>query len=121
VTTEARRWWYLWFADEIAFRGGCFVLASDIENAVSEATELGCAARTTSGSALGFPLESAGDIPPWRLRNRLLSQADLNTCRVTAPSRPTLIAHAASAVPDSAMVSSPVHEGSGTIDSDGGV
>jgi len=78
-------WWYLSFADEHSFRGGCFIRACDLRDAVREAAALGCAPDLPGGSVVGFPLETETDVPPWRFRNRLLTQAELDSWHETEP------------------------------------
>ena len=88
-STTAHGWWYLSFADEHFFKGGCYVLARDIEDAVRAASEWGCDADGSDVSVIGYPVEDAGDVPPWRMRNRLLTRAELDTWRPTKPVRPS--------------------------------
>lgn len=77
-------WWYLSFADKEQFRGCCFVQASDLRSAVRESIAQGCnAGRDTS--VMGSPVRDGVDVPPWSLRNRLLTQDELEVWRPTTP------------------------------------
>lgn len=67
------RWFYLSFADEDGFKGGCFVLAPGFASAVERARALGL---NPGGGVRGAEL-LAGKVPPSEMQNRLLSMADL--------------------------------------------
>jgi hypothetical protein len=66
------QWFWLSFADEDGFKGGCFVLAPGFASAVERARDLGL---NPGGEVVGTPIKA----PPLELQNRLLSESDLES------------------------------------------
>jgi hypothetical protein len=67
------RWFYLSFADEGGFKGGCWVLAPGFATAVERAHDLGI----NPGGEVRGSAAPLGVVPELKMQNRLLSMADL--------------------------------------------
>jgi hypothetical protein len=66
--------WYLSFADEEGWRGCCFVHATDLLSAVSEAYRLKC---NLGGEVLGMPVSAQEPQPPAERIGHLLQLEDI--------------------------------------------
>jgi hypothetical protein len=75
------RWYWLSFADEKGFKGGCFVLAPGFVSAVERARDLGL---SPGGEVIGIAANTA---PPPEMQNRLLSEGDLEASGGAVPMR----------------------------------
>jgi hypothetical protein len=77
VTDVPSTWFYLSFADESEFRGGCYVEATEIKEAIRVSVAGGCNAGPDT-SVMGTPITD-GDVPPVHLQNRLLSKEEIDS------------------------------------------
>jgi len=71
-------WWYLDFANEHEWLGGCFVQARNIRGAIGRTWDLEI---NPGGSVQGEPLSVEDGPPPERFRDRLLTKDELRECR----------------------------------------
>lgn len=72
VSDGPMRWWYLSFATDDGFRGGCFLEAQGEGLAILRSHELGI---NPGGQVL--IIEAGDHLPPEDMRNRLLTRSEV--------------------------------------------